>query len=245
MILYPAIDIRGGRAVRLTEGDYARETAYDADPLDAALRWVDGGATWLHVVDLDGARAGEPVNLSVIRRIAQHAGAPLQCGGGVRDLKKAAALFDAGAERVILGTAALSEPEFAANAVAEWGERIAVSVDARAGMVALRGWTETSTVAVFDAIDRLHADGVSRFVYTEIERDGTLDGIDAATYGSLCDRTSAAVIASGGVGSLDDLRALSALARTNLDGAIVGKALYEGRFTVPEALAELASVVDG
>lgn len=241
MILYPAIDIRGGQAVRLLRGDYARETIYDADPAEAAARWAGEGAEYLHVVDLDGAKAGEPRNLDAVRRIAAAVACPIQVGGGLRDAGSVTALLEAGAARVVIGTAALRDPLFLDRALAQHGERIVVSVDARDGKVSLSGWTETSDVDVADAVADLGRRGVSRFLCTAIEVDGTMEGPALGELERIAAGTEAEVIASGGVGGTEDLAALAKLgARTpNLEGAIVGRALYEHRFSVAEGIAAL------
>ena len=177
LTLYPAIDIRGGGAVRLLQGDYDRETAYDSDPLDAALRWVEGGAEILHVVDLDGARSGAPVNLDAIARIAAGCGAPIQVGGGIRDAEAVEAVLAAGAERAVLGTRAQRDPDFVGDLVATHGpQRIVAAVDARGGSVAVEGWEQSTGTAVPELIGRLAGLGVARFVYTPVEVDGTLEG---------------------------------------------------------------------
>ena len=240
MILYPAIDIRGGRAVRLLQGDYERETAYDADPVDAAERWAGEGAEFLHVVDLDGAKAGQPRNLETVRRIAGAVSCPIQVGGGLRDLDSIEAALRAGAERVVLGTAALRAPELLAGALAAHGGRVVVSVDAREGRVSLSGWTESSDVDVADAVADLGERGVSRFLCTQIEVDGTMAGPAIGELARIAAATDANVIASGGVGTLADLKALGRDAPANVEGAIVGRALYERRFTVAEGIAALA-----
>ena len=240
MILYPAIDVRGGQAVRLTQGDYERETIYDADPIDAALRWAGEEAEFLHVVDLDGAKAGEPRNLDAIARIAATVDCPIQVGGGLRDDESVAATLDAGAERVVIGTAALRDPEFLDRALAEHGNRVVVSVDARGGKVSLSGWTETSDVDVAEAVAELSKRGVARFLCTAIEVDGTMEGPALGELNRIAAATDARVIASGGVGTLDHLEQLSRDAAPNVEGAIVGRALYERRFTVAEAIAALA-----
>jgi len=239
VIFYPAIDIRGGQAVRLTQGDYDRETAYDADPVDAARRWAGEGAEFLHVVDLDGAKAGEPRNLDTVRRIAAAVECPIQVGGGLRDAASVAALLDAGAKRVVIGTAALRDPEFLDRVLAEHGDRVVVSVDARDGKVSLSGWTETSDVAVADAVADLGKRGVARFLCTAIEVDGTMEGPALGELSRIAAATEAQVIASGGVGDLSHLEALARDAASNVEGAIVGRALYERRFTVAEAIAAL------
>jgi phosphoribosylformimino-5-aminoimidazole carboxamide ribotide isomerase len=239
VILYPAIDIRGGQAVRLTQGDYARETAYDADPVDAALRWAGEGAEFLHVVDLDGARAGTPRNLEAIGRIAAAVDCPIQVGGGLRDAASVAAILDAGAERVVIGTAALRDPEFLDRALAEHGDRVVVSVDARDGKVSLSGWAEASDVDVAGAVADLSERGVARFLCTAIEVDGTMEGPALGELNRIAAATEAHVIASGGVGDLVHLEILARDAAPNVEGAIVGRALYERRFSVAEAIAAL------
>jgi phosphoribosylformimino-5-aminoimidazole carboxamide ribotide isomerase len=242
VILFPAIDIRGGQAVRLLQGDYERETAYDADPVDAASRWAGEGAEFLHVVDLDGAKAGTPRNLEAVRRIAAAVECPIQVGGGLREMASVDAVLGAGAERVVIGTAALRDPEFLDAALAAHGERVVVSVDARGGVVSLSGWTEDTGRDVAATVAELSERGVARFLCTEIDVDGTMEGPALNELARIAAATPARVIASGGVGELWDLQAL-ALAGTltlNLEGAIVGRALYERRFTVTEAKAALA-----
>jgi phosphoribosylformimino-5-aminoimidazole carboxamide ribotide isomerase len=241
VILYPAIDIRGGQAVRLMQGDYSRETAYDADPADAAKRWADEGAEYLHVVDLDGAKAGAPENLAAVERIAKAVDCPIQVGGGLRDAASVEAVIDAGAERVVIGTAAMRDPEFLQAMLNSHSDRIVVSVDARDGRVALEGWTEAGKEGVVEAVTALAKKGVPRFLCTAIEVDGTMEGPAIDQLDAIASATSAQVIASGGVGGLDDLRALADLAEahSNLEGAIVGRALYEQRFTVSEAVEVL------
>ena len=239
MILYPAIDIRGGKAVRLAQGDYDRETAYDDDPVVAARRWVEGGASWLHVVDLDGARSGEPVNLEHVRRIVASVGVPVQLGGGLRDSGKVEEAISSGVERVVLGTAAVKDPDLAAAIAAAHGDRIVVSVDSRSGRVAAEGWTESSGLDTRDVVTALGERGVRRFVYTPVAVDGLMVGPALDSLREVAAATDAEVIYSGGVGSIDDLRALSELGLENLEGVIVGKALYEGRFTIAEAQAAL------
>ena len=239
MILYPAIDIRGGKAVRLLQGDYARETTYDADPVDAAQRWAGEGAEFLHVVDLDGAKAGEPQNLESVRRIAAAVGCPIQVGGGLRDEASVAAVLKAGAERVVIGTAALRDPAFLDAALAAHGERVVVSVDARDGKVALAGWVEVSDVDVAVAVVELGERGVSRFLCTAIEVDGTMEGPALGELTRIAASTQAQVIASGGVGDLSHLESLAQLNAPNVEGAIVGRALYEHRFSVAEGIAAL------
>jgi phosphoribosylformimino-5-aminoimidazole carboxamide ribotide isomerase len=239
VILYPAIDIRDGRAVRLTQGDYGRETAYDADPVDAAVRWAGEGAEFLHVVDLDGAKTGTPRSLEAVMRITATVDCPIQVGGGLRDSDSVGAALGAGAERVVIGTAALRNPGFLEEMLEAHGERIVVSVDARDGEVSLAGWTEAGKEDVAEAVAALSETGVSRFLCTAIEVDGTMEGPALGELRRIAVATDAQVIASGGVGTVADLEALAHEMPANVEGAIVGRALYEHRFTVAEALAAL------
>ena len=241
MILYPAIDIRGGQAVRLLRGDYERETTYDADPVDAAARWAGEGAEFLHVVDLDGARAGEPRNLEQVRRIATAVECPIQVGGGLRDAAAVEAVLEAGAERVVIGTAALRDPGLLDRLLAEHRERVVVSVDARGGKVSLSGWEEATGRDVAATVMELSERGVPRFLCTEINVDGTLAGPAVAELERIAATAGAPVIASGGVGTVADLVSLAEAGErvANIEGAIVGRALYERRFTIAEALRSL------
>ncbi len=246
MRLYPAIDILEGGAVRLRKGDFAASTLYESDPLDAALKWVGDGAQWLHVVDLDGARAGAPVNLDQLRRIASDGGVPVQYGGGLRSAADVAAALAAGAARVVIGTAAFTDPEMLAAALAsEDPERIAVGVDVRGGLVATHGWLQTSEIRAHEAFARLRELGVRRFIFTNIDHDGMLDGANREEVERVAGEVGeGGLIFSGGIGTIEDLRGLRALraelSLEGLEGVIVGKALYEGRFTVAEALSALA-----
>jgi len=239
VILYPAIDIRGGQAVRLLQGDYDRETTYDADPVDAAKRWADEGAEFLHVVDLDGAKAGEPRNLEGIRRIAAAVECPIQVGGGLREMAAVDAVFDAGAARVVIGTAALRDPDFLARALLDHGDRIVVSIDTRGGKVSLHGWTEVSDMSGVRMVDALTEVGVQRFLCTAIEVDGTMEGPAIDQLNEIAAATTSQVIASGGVGTLSHLEKLASDGAPNIEGAIVGRALYERKFTVAEAIRAL------
>jgi phosphoribosylformimino-5-aminoimidazole carboxamide ribotide isomerase len=239
VILYPAIDIRGGQAVRLLQGDYERETTYDADPVDAAKRWAGEGAELLHVVDLDGAKAGEPQSLGSVQRIAAAVECPIQVGGGLRNAESVASVLDAGAERVVIGTAALRDPDFLQAMVNAYAERVVVSVDARDGKVSLAGWTEVSDVDVAAAVADLSRRGVTRFLCTAIEVDGTMEGPALDELNQIATATKAHVIASGGVGNLSHLEALARDAAPNVEGAIVGRALYERKFTVAEGIEAL------
>lgn len=240
MILFPAVDIRDGHAVRLTQGDYDREQIYNDDPLAAAQDWAAQGATHLHVVDLDGALTGERRNLEHLRRIAAETGLPVQYGGGLRDLDSVAAAIEAGAWRAVIGTAAFRDRPLVEAAIAEYGDRIVVSADARDGRIAAQGWTEATDLAATDAVSELRAVGVKTFVYTDIARDGMLVGTDLDGLRAVAAAAGDGnVIASGGVGELADLEALGALGLPNLEGVIAGKALYEKRFTLEEALRTL------
>ena len=239
MILYPAIDIRGGHAVRLMQGDYERETAYDADPLDAAVRWAGQGAEWLHVVDLDGARSGASANLDHVRRIAAGTDASVQFGGGLRDAFAVERALNAGAERVVVGTAALADADFLDDMLDTHGQKIVVGVDARGGVAATQGWTETSGEKAPALIRDLAERGVSRIVWTPIEVDGTMEGPPLRQLAGIADDLDAELIYSGGVGTLAHLEALASAGLPALGGVIVGRALYEGRFDVADALSAL------
>jgi phosphoribosylformimino-5-aminoimidazole carboxamide ribotide isomerase len=239
MILYPAIDIRDGKAVRLQQGDFAQETVYDADPLSAARGWVEGGARWLHVVDLDGARDGAPANLAHLERIAGELGVPVQFGGGLRSRASVDAALAAGAERVILGTAAYTDVDFLDDVVAAYGDRVVVSVDVRGGRVASAGWTHQTEMEAVAVIEHLQRRGVKRLVYSSIERDGMLNGPDLDEVRRVAEVVRGQFTYSGGIGELKDLAALAELRQVNLTGVIVGKALYERRFDVGAATLAL------
>lgn len=234
MIVYPAIDIRGGRCVRLVEGDFDRETAFDADPADAARRWHTAGAEWLHVVDLDGAVQGEPTNTGAIRRIRDAVPIPIQLGGGLRTEEHVTAAFDLGIDRVILGTAALRTPDLVTRIAARWSDRMAVGLDARDGRLAAAGWLDQTDAAVEQVASRLRQTGVQAFIFTDIRRDGTLTGPNLTALSALVALLDRGVIASGGIGTIDDI---TNVALTGADGVIVGRALYDGRITLPEAIA--------
>lgn len=246
MRLYPAIDILGGNAVRLVKGDFDAKKVYDEDPLSAARGWVDAGAEYLHVVDLDGAKRGEPVNLEQLRLLAAESGVPVQYGGGLRSAKAAADALDAGAARVIIGTVAFTDPNVLSEALDAHGpERILVGVDVRSGYVATHGWVKSTNMLARDAFAELRGRGVRHFVFTNIDHDGMLDGANREEVAWVARAAGeGSVIFSGGVGRRVDLEALANLRRElqldALDGVIVGTALYEKRFTVAEAKAALA-----
>ena len=239
MILLPAVDILEGKAVRLTQGEFDQTTVYDADPLEAARRWLDEGARALHVVDLDGARRGEPVNIEHVRRITAELSIPVQVGGGLRNIGAVRDAIDAGAARVVIGTAAYRDIDFLDEAIAEFGDRVVVSIDAREGHLAGAGWTEQTDIPIEAVIERLGARGVRRYVYSSIDRDGMLTGPDLDGARRVADAVRGTYAYSGGVGSLEDLHSLVELRQVNLNGVIVGKALYERQFTVADAQAVL------
>jgi phosphoribosylformimino-5-aminoimidazole carboxamide ribotide isomerase len=240
VILYPAIDMLDSKAVRLVKGDFEAKKVYDEDPLQAARRWVQEGAEELHVVDLDGARSGAPVNLEHVRRIVSELGRPVQLGGGLRTLQAIEDALQAGAERAILGTAAFTNPELLDKALKEWPGRVMVSVDTRGGRVTTAGWTETSEVTAQAVIRQLQERGVERVVYTNVDRDGMLEGPDVEEVKEIAQAMhSSAMVYSGGIGQLRDLAQLKALQEPNLTGVIVGKALYEERFTLADGRAVL------
>lgn len=238
-VLYPAVDIRGGRAVRLTQGRADAATEYD-DPVDAALRFAATGTRWLHVVDLDAAFTGEPRNRYLIQRIVEATGCDVQASGGVRTIDDVRSALDLGAARVVVGTMALTDPDFVPAALEVAGDRLAVGLDARGGTLRARGWTEDAG-DLFEVLARLDALGVTRFVFTDIETDGMLSGPNLTMLARVADATSAAVTASGGVASVADLVTLAAL-HPRVDGAIVGRALYSGDVDLAEALAAVAGV---
>ena len=233
MILYPAIDIRGGRCVRLIEGDFARETAYDANPSAAARRWVEAGAEWLHVVDLDGAVEGMPINRTAVERIRATVDVPMQLGGGLRTLADLETVFEAGIDRAILGTVALRDPELVISAVARWGDRVAVALDARNGRLATDGWLGQTEARAVDVAQKLAKAKVRHFIFTDINRDGTLSGPNLESLGEVVQAVEGDVIASGGMSSIDDIKAAAKVGAT---GAIIGRALYDGRIDLGEAI---------
>jgi phosphoribosylformimino-5-aminoimidazole carboxamide ribotide isomerase len=237
MKIYPAIDILGGKAVRLKQGRAADATVY-GDPQEMARRWVEKGAHWLHVVDLDGAFEGTPRNINVLRDIA--AATPsvkIQVGGGVRSMSIVESLLDAGIQRVVLGTAAVQNPDFVRAALAERAQDIAVGIDARNGTVQVSGWIEDSQISAIDLARSLEDLGARLVIYTDISRDGVLTGPNVEATKEMLASTKLSVIASGGVSSLDDVRRLAEIDHSRLDGVIIGKALYEGLFQLEEALS--------
>ena len=233
-VLLPAVDISDGVAVRLVQGQAGTETGY-GDPLDAALEWQRLGASWIHLVDLDAA-FGRGSNHELVAKVADRLDVSVEVSGGIRDDESLAAALATGCARVNIGTAALERPDWLRSAIAQYGDRVAVGLDVRGTTLAARGWTEDGG-ELFDALARLDADGCARYVVTDVRRDGTLTGPNLDLLRSVCAATDRPVVASGGVSSLADLTALSGLAGVGVEGAIVGKALYAGAFTLPEALA--------
>jgi len=232
--LLPAVDVAGGQAVRLVQGAAGTETSY-GDPVDAALAWQEAGAGWIHLVDLDAA-FGRGSNGPQLADLIGQLKVRVELSGGIRDDKSLATALATGCTRVVIGTAALEDPDWVAGVIAEHGDRIAVGLDVRGSRLAARGWT-TDGGELDDALDRLEAAGCRRYVVTDIEKDGMLRGPNLELLRRVCARTAQPVVASGGVSSLADLRAIAGLVSIGVEGAIVGKALYAGAFTLPEALA--------
>ncbi len=237
MIVIPAIDLRGGKCVRLVQGDFGRSTVYGDDPAAMAERWERDGGKWLHVVDLDGAVAGRPVQLDVVRSIVGRVKIPVEYGGGLRTLEDARKAFAVGVERLILGTVALEAPDLLAAACREFPGRVYVALDARDGKVAVRGWTETSAVDPLAAASRCEAVGAAGFLFTDISRDGTQRGVNLEATARLARAASVPVVASGGVASLEDIRALKTIEDLGVTAVIVGRALYTGALTLGGAIA--------
>ena len=236
MKLFPAIDLLNGQCVRLYQGDYNQATTYSSDPVAVAREWQDAGASWLHVVDLDGAKAGQPVNSEVIARICRETNLHVELGGGLRTLEQIAETLAMGVERVILGTAVLTKPELLDQALQRWGARIVVGIDARDGYVAIHGWQETSSVQATELARELSAAGARTIIYTDIAGDGAMQGPNLAALRTMLDAlqgSGTALVASGGVSSLADLQSLNEL---ELEGAIIGKALYIGAIDLPGAI---------
>jgi len=237
VIVYPAIDILDGRVVRMSRGDFATVEEVAKSPLEAAKRLVADGAEWLHVVDLDGARTGRPANLDHIRAISNRFTVKLQAGGGIRDFDTAEAFAEAGVSRIVVGTAAIRDRELIDRLVDRHADGMAVAVDARNGMVAASGWTETTNVKAADLAHDLAIQGVPTIIYTNVSVDGTLQGVDLASTEAVARAFGGDVIYSGGIGSVDDVKALAKLRHRGLRGVIVGRAIYLGRFTLAQAIA--------
>jgi len=236
MIIFPAVDIRGGKCVRLFQGRADQETVYGDDPAAMGQRWQDEGASWLHVVDLDGAFGARPQNLEVIRRLHQRVTIPVQLGGGLRSLDTLAAYIDLGIDRLILGTAILKDPDLVAQACATYPGRIALGLDAKDGLLAVEGWTETTSRTAADVAKQLEPLKPAAIIYTDISRDGVKRGVNLEATRALAQATEIPVIASGGVSSLDDIKALLPLEPFGVMGVITGRALYDGNLDLKEAL---------
>ncbi len=237
MILYPAIDLKDGVCVRLQRGEMDRATVFNDDPGAQAKKFADTGCVWIHVVDLNGAFEGKPVNAAAVEAILANVDIPVQLGGGIRSLDIAADWLARGVRRIVLGTAAVKDPAMVVEACRRWPDRVAVGIDARGGFVAVEGWAEQSTLSASELAKRFEDAGVAAIVYTDIDRDGMMKGVNVEATAALAAETAIPVIASGGIASLDDLRALRA--RGNIAGAISGRALYDGRLDIGAALAEL------
>ncbi len=237
MIIFPAIDIRGGKCVRLTEGRFDQETVFADNPVDMAVRWANEGARFLHVVDLDGALAGRSVNLGIVEEIVRTVKIPVQLGGGIRTLENINEVLNAGVSRVILGSVAVRQPELVRKACSEYGEHIVVGIDARDGQVAVEGWGVSGGIGAEDLAKRMAEAGVARIIYTDISRDGTLSGVNAESTASLARVAGIPVIASGGVSSLADIEAILKVEAEGVEGVIVGKALYTGNIRLADALS--------
>ena len=236
MIVFPAIDLLGGRAVRLAQGDYDRVTVYNEDPVAQAREFAEAGAEWVHVVDLDGARDGVPGNTAVIERIVSEVGIPVQTGGGIRTLDTLERLAAAGASRMVLGTKLATDPAFVRAAVERFDDRICAGIDARDGLVAVEGWREGTATPAAELVAELRDFGIRHLVYTDISRDGMQTGVSVDAYEQISETAGFPVIASGGVSTLDDFRELAALGPDVIEGAITGRALYEGSFKLKHAI---------
>ena len=235
MIVLPAIDILDGKAVRLMQGRLDAVTVYNDDPVDQARKWVAEGAEWLHVVDLDGAVTGTPVNIDIVRAIVEAVDIPVEVGGGIRSMETLRALYDAGVTRTVLGTTLVTQPELVAEACREFAGIVA-GIDAREGKVAVEGWREGTEYGVLELVQELELLGIRRLAYTDISRDGMQTGANYGAYRALASQVDIPIIASGGVSTLDDIRDLAALG-SQIEGVIVGRALYEGTFTIAQANA--------
>ncbi|MDQ3964785.1 MAG: 1-(5-phosphoribosyl)-5-[(5-phosphoribosylamino)methylideneamino]imidazole-4-carboxamide isomerase [Actinomycetota bacterium] len=233
--VFPAVDISDGKCVRLLQGRFGTETVYSDDPVQVALGLCSAGARWLHIVDLDGAKTGEPANRDLVLEVVRRASCPVQAGGGMRSLGDVEEVIAAGANRAVLGTIALEDSDELARACERYGERIAVSLDVSGGELASHGWTVGAGVPLDEAVATFESAGVASFIYTDIARDGTMAGPDIDGLIRITSLTDVPVIASGGIGSLEELRSVARMQDAGIAGAIVGRALYEGKFTVGEA----------
>ena len=239
MIIFPAIDLRGGKCVRLIQGDFDKETVYSDDVQATALKWQACGAKFLHVVDLDGARAGSPQNLDAIKKILDAVKIPIEVGGGIRTLDDMERLLNLGVRRVILGSVAVENLELVAEAAKRFGDKVVVGIDARNGFVAVHGWEKSSAVKVDELAKKIVAAGVTTIIYTDISKDGMLSGVNAEIFATLAKSSGAQIVASGGVKSIEDIRALKAVEFAGVVGVIVGKAIYTGSLDLAAAIREL------
>ena len=236
MILYPAIDLKDGQCVRVLRGDLDKATVFNSSPGDQARQWAEDGFHWIHVVDLNGAVQGRAINEKAVEAILEAVSVPVQLGGGIRSLKDIERWIEAGVSRVILGTVAVTEPEIVKEAARLWPEQIAVSVDVRGGKVATQGWTESSDLDAVTVARRFEDGGVGALIITDIDRDGTVMGFNVEAFGAIADAVAIPVIAAGGLASVDDIVRLRAHKGTPIAGAVLGRALYNGAITAPEAL---------
>ncbi len=237
MLILPAIDIRGGKCVRLTQGDFQREVVYSNFPEEQALKWQEMGAKFLHVVDLDGALSGSPTNIFAVKKILDVVEIPIEVGGGIRTMNDMENLLDMGVERIILGSVAVEDPELLREAAREFGgEKVVVGIDARNGIVAVHGWGDSGYMQAEDLAMQIGDFGISTIIYTDIARDGMMNGVDAEKFADVARKSGIAIIASGGVGSLDDIRALKKFEEDGVVGVIVGKAIYENKINLAEAI---------
>ncbi|RAL24500.1 1-(5-phosphoribosyl)-5-[(5-phosphoribosylamino)methylideneamino]imidazole-4-carboxamide isomerase [Thermoflavimicrobium daqui] len=234
--IYPAIDLRNGKCVRLTQGDYGQETIYCEDPRQMVEQFIQAGAKWIHMVDLDAARTGEPINLPIIEKLVESSSVPIQVGGGVRNLERLHRLLDLGVSRIVIGSAAIDDPKFVRLALQVAGDKIALGIDARDGMVATHGWLQTSKVTAQDLANEMVQYGAETFIFTDISRDGMLSGVNVEAVRSLAEACGKQVIASGGVRSLEDIRKLAPYQDQGVTGVIIGKALYTHQVQLEEAI---------
>ena len=242
MEILPAVDIRGGQCVRLFQGDYDKETVYGRDPAAMAAKWQSLGARWLHLVDLDGAREGMPVNGAAVRAAAEKLTVPFEIGGGIRTIEAAQAYLDLGAGRIIIGTAAVKDPDFAAEVCRRFPQKVIFSIDARNGLVALDGWLDDTGKPAVELARELAANSPAAFIYTDINRDGAQTGVNVEAAAELCRATDVPVIIAAGVSTIDDIKACLPLAKEGLFGVITGRAIYEGTLDLTEAVKLAATV---
>ncbi|MBR1728539.1 MAG: 1-(5-phosphoribosyl)-5-[Selenomonadaceae bacterium] len=236
MIVFPAIDIRGGKCVRLFQGDFNKETVFSNNPEEMAQQWEAQGASYIHIVDLDGAIAGSPVNIFTIKKILETVKIPIEVGGGIRSIDDIYDLLEMGVDRVIMGSAAIDNPKLVRQAAREFEERVIVGIDAKNGRVAVHGWDDTSEVTATELAMRMGDYGITTVIFTDITRDGTLQGVKAESFANIAIRSGISVIASGGVGSIDDIKALKKYEKDGVIGVILGKSIYTGKVDLTEAI---------